>query len=80
MIYNPSCSLKMGISVGKKHGGSVQRNRLKRLVRAAFYDLSGNLSSNYNIVFIPKTNFNHTYNNLKESMQKMLSKEGLLKK
>jgi len=69
----------MGISVSKKHGGSVQRNRLKRLVRAAFYDLSGNLKGNYNIVFIPKVDFNHTYKNLKESINKMLLKEGLLK-
>jgi ribonuclease P protein component len=79
MIYSASKSLKMGISVSKKHGGSVQRNRLKRLVRAAFYDLSGNLKGNYNIIFIPKTNFNHTYKNLNESMKKMLLKEGLLK-
>lgn len=29
-------SLKLGISVGKRVGGSVVRNRLKRLVREAF--------------------------------------------
>jgi ribonuclease P protein component len=80
MIYSPAISLKMGISVSKKHGGSVQRNRLKRLIRAAFYDLSKNINGNFNIVFIPKADFNHTYNNLKESIYKMLSKEGLLEK
>lgn len=78
MIYIPSNNLKMGISVSKKHGGSVQRNRLKRLVRAAFYELSGKIKGNYNIVFIPRYDFNHSYINLKQSIYKMLLKEGLI--
>jgi len=69
----------MGISVSKKHGGSVQRNRLKRLVRAAFYDLSKEINGNYNFVIIPKYDFAHTYINIKNNIKKMLLKEGLIK-
>ena len=36
MVYRASDKTRMGISVGKKHGKSVQRNRIKRLIREAF--------------------------------------------
>ncbi len=36
ILYMPSESLSMGVCVSKKHGKSVQRNRIKRLLREAF--------------------------------------------
>ena len=35
-VFIPSEALKAGFAVGKKHGGSVKRNRIKRLLREAF--------------------------------------------
>lgn len=36
ILYLPAQRLSMGLCVGKKHGKSVQRNRIKRLLREAF--------------------------------------------
>ena len=36
ILYMPSEKLSMGLCVSKKHGKSVQRNRIKRLLREAF--------------------------------------------
>ena len=36
VLYVPSNEIKFGITVGKKHGGSVIRNRIKRLYRESF--------------------------------------------
>lgn len=36
ILYLPSDRLSMGLCVSKKHGKSVRRNRIKRLLREAF--------------------------------------------
>lgn len=78
MYYSSSTALKFGISVGKKYGGSVQRNRIKRLIRAAYRENLPKITQNVNIIFIPKAGFFHTYQNVFSSMRSLLIKEGLI--
>lgn len=47
--------LRIGITVGKKIGSAVDRNRAKRLIRAAFSGLEGSIEPGYDFVFVART-------------------------
>lgn len=57
VVYAASNDLpysRLGLTVGKKHGGAVRRNRIKRLLREAFRLERANLPSGYDLVCIPQ--------------------------
>ena len=78
MMYHKARSLKVGFSVSKKHGKSVERNRIKRLMRASFQRLKGRVKPCYYIVFLPKVAESYTFDSFYEDMASMLEKEGML--
>ena len=46
---------RIGLSVGKKHGGAIVRNRLKRLLREAFRLERPSVPSGLDLIAIPLT-------------------------
>lgn len=54
ILYSPAKETRIGISVGKKHGNSVVRNRVKRLIRAAMREETRKIVGNYHIVILPR--------------------------
>ncbi len=73
--------LKVGFSVSKKLGNSVQRNRIKRRMKEAFFSIIDEVSSKSLLVFVPRDNAKDlSYLELKASQERLLKKAGLLER
>ncbi len=71
--YLPSDELKVGFSVGKRHGNAVKRNRIKRLLRASFYQtIKGRENLKFYMVVIPKVRDGYFFNEYKEDFVSLL--------
>ncbi len=46
---------RIGLSVGRKVGGAVERNLVKRLLREAFAAIRGDLAPGYDVVVIARS-------------------------
>lgn len=46
--------MRIGITTGKKLGNAVERNRCRRIIRAAFQQLEGECCGGWDIVFVAR--------------------------
>ena len=77
LLYMPSETLWMGISVGKKHGKAVKRNRLKRLLREAFKNVQP-LKKGGRFIFLPKPAEKYAYRDFENQLRCLMEKEKFL--
>lgn len=71
-------NLKIGISVSKKHGNAVLRNRIKRLLRASYIPLIPKITKSVYIVFVPRKDESYDFSEINKSVGFLLKKENLL--
>ena len=55
MLQKAEETVRIGITTSKKIGCAVERNRAKRVIRAAFSQLEGRINGNYDFVFVART-------------------------
>lgn len=71
---------RIGLSVSKKIGNAVTRNKVKRYIRQAFIDLENVIKDNYDIIIIARNPVKEmNYHEIKKSVQHLLYKTDLYK-
>ncbi len=53
-LQNGEQSVHFGVAAGRSLGGAVQRNRAKRLIRAALHPLASELSPGWDVILLAR--------------------------
>jgi ribonuclease P protein component len=65
---------RLGLIVGRKHGGAVQRNRLKRLLREAFRLEQRHLPAGLDLVCTPRVGVKLTLSTCRASLLRLAAR------
>ncbi len=78
VLFLKNESLKVGISLSKKHGKAFKRNKIKRLLRACVRNFISSFNDNYYIVLLPKISENYDYSIFLKDMEYTFKKGKLI--
>lgn len=69
---NGLAHLRLGLSVSRKFGGAVERNRLRRLYREAFRLTRHEMPSGMDLILIPRRSQPPSLDELKQALPKLV--------
>ena len=81
LYYTPSKNknIKVGISVSKKVGTAVKRNRARRVIRSAITPFLDCLNQNYNIIIVARQNIlTFSFSDISHDLSNLFKKAELL--
>jgi ribonuclease P protein component len=79
-LENSQDHFRVGLSVSKKLGHAVVRNRIKRLIRAVLKDLKSDLTEKDFVVIARKGVENFNYAQVQKNLVHVLTKSNIIKK
>jgi ribonuclease P protein component len=70
--------VRLGVSVNRKVGGAVERNRVKRMLREAFWDLAEKLPPRHDFVIVARSDIKELIeregmNGVRENLEEALA-------
>ena len=79
IIKNRAGICRVGITTSKKIGNAVERNRSRRVIRAAYSMIESKISGNYDFVFVARSKTKYVKSTkLAEIMLDQLTKAGVI--
>ncbi len=65
---------RLGLSISRKHGSAVVRNRKRRRIREAFRGLQYDLPKSYDLVVVPRIHDDSTLQDFRNSLRTLIRK------
>lgn len=65
---------RLGLSIGRKHGNAVKRNRTRRLLRESFRLSQHDLAAGFDFVLIPRVTVDLTLEDYRQSLSTLAAK------
>ncbi len=79
-LHNRSGEVRMGITTSKRIGNAVQRNRSRRIIRAAFRELLPRVKPGWDFIFVARAKTPYVKSDaVLHALQQQLGHAGLLR-